>query len=107
MFMLSQMSHWIVAHGSEAITFILVLARAGGLIVGAPFWGSRMVPLPVRIWIAMVLAIATYPLVQIASVGGVVTLLSMALAIVGEIFLGLVLGWVAQLLFAGMRLAGQ
>jgi flagellar biosynthetic protein FliR len=107
MFMLSQVSQWIVAHGSEAITFMLVLARAAGLIVGAPFWGSRMVPLPVRIWIALVLAIATYPLVQMVSLPAGMTPLSMALALVGELFLGLALGWVAQLLFAGMRLAGQ
>ena len=107
MFMLSQLSHWIAAHGSEAITFMLVLARAGGLIVGAPFWGSKMVPLLVRIWVALVLAIATYPLVQMVSLPGGFSLVSMALAVVGEIFLGLVLGWVAQLLFAGMRLAGQ
>ena len=107
MFMLSQMSQWVVAHGSEAITFMLVFARAAGLILGAPYWGSKMVPAPVRIWITLVLAIATYPLVQMVSLPGGFTLVSMTLALVGEIFLGLVLGWVAQLLFAGMRLAGQ
>jgi flagellar biosynthetic protein FliR len=107
MFVLSQLSQMLAANWPEAITFMLVLARAAGLIVGAPFWGSRMVPLPVRIWVSIVLAIATYPLVKITALPGGISLLSVSLALVGETFLGLVLGWMAQMIFAGMRLAGQ
>jgi flagellar biosynthetic protein FliR len=105
--MIVQLSQWIVGHSTEVTTFMLVLGRAGGLIAGAPFWGSRMLPLPVRIWIALLLAIATFPLVQNVVLPGGITLLSVTLALVREAFLGLALGWVAQLLFAGMRLAGQ
>jgi len=91
----------------EVITFILVFGRAGGLIVSAPFWGSQVIPVLVRVWIAMLLAIATYPLVRVVSLPGGITLLSLLMALGGEILLGLVLGWMAQLLFAAMRLAGQ
>lgn len=107
MFMLSQLSQWIVSHGSEVVTFMLVFARAGALIVAAPFWGSRMVPLPVRTWIAAVLAMATYPLVTSVELAGGLNFLSLTLALLGEVFLGLVLGWTAQLTFAGLRFAGQ
>lgn len=107
MFMLSQLSQWIVSHGSEVVTFMMVFARAGALIIAAPFWGSRMVPLPVRTWIAAVLAIATYPSVSGATLPGGINLLSITLALFGELFLGLVLGWTAQLVFTGLRLAGQ
>lgn len=107
MFMLSQLSQWIVSQGAEVVTFLLVFARAGALIVAAPFWGSRMVPIVVRTWIAAVLAIATYPLVSSVALPGGINLLSLTLALLGEVFLGLVLGWSAQLVFAGLRFAGQ
>ena len=85
---------------------MLVLGLLAGLIAGAPFWGSRMLPLPVRIWIALLLAMATFPLVKNVVLPGGITLLS-HLGLVGGGVSGLALGWVAQLLFAGMRLAGQ
>jgi flagellar biosynthesis protein FliR len=101
------LTHLISTRWPEVITFILVFGRAGGLIVGAPFWGSRVVPVLVRVWIAMLLAIATYPLVRVVSLPGGITLFSLLIALGGEILLGLLLGWTAQLLFAAMRLAGQ
>jgi len=104
---MAPLTHLISARWPEVITFILIFGRASGLIVSAPFWGSRVVPLLVRVWIAMLLAIATYPLVRVVSLPGGITLFSLLMALGGEILLGLVLGWVGQLLFAAMRLAGQ
>lgn len=91
----------------QVITFLLVFGRASGLIVSAPFWGSRVVPVLVRVWTALLLAVATYPLVGIVALPGGVSLFSLTMALAGEILLGLVLGWMGQLLFAAMRLAGQ
>jgi flagellar biosynthetic protein FliR len=91
----------------EAVTFLLIFGRTAGLISGAPFWGSRAVPVLVRVWIAMLLAVATFPSIQPVALPGGITVLSLSMNLVGEIFLGLILGWFAQLLFAGVRLAGQ
>lgn len=104
---MSLLSQWITQHWTEVVTFLLVAARAGGMMIGAPFWGSRVVPVIVRVWVAILLAVATYPLVQVAQLSGGVTLLNLFLALLGETLLGLILGWLAQLLFAGARLAGQ
>jgi flagellar biosynthetic protein FliR len=94
-------------HWQEVVTFMLVFGRAAGLIVSAPFWGSRVVPIVVRVWIAMLLAVATYPRVQIVFLPGGITLLSLFMNLAGETLLGLILGWMAQLMFAAMRLAGH
>jgi len=104
---MSGLSTFIAQRWPEVVTFMLVFGRTAGLITGAPFWGSRSVPLLVRIWISMLLAIATYPLVPPAVLPGGITMLSLFMALASEIFLGLILGWFAQLLFAGVRLAGQ
>jgi flagellar biosynthetic protein FliR len=91
----------------EAVTFALVVGRVGGLLVSAPFWGSRVVPVSVRVWIALLLSVSTYPLVRTTPIAGGITIVSVFFALAGEILLGLVLGWLAQLMFSGMRLAGQ
>jgi flagellar biosynthetic protein FliR len=104
---MSVLSYLLSHRWAEVVTFMLVFGRAAGLIVSAPFWGSRVVPLVVRVWVALLLAVATYPLAQIVALPGGITLLSLFMALAGEIFLGLMLGWIAQLLFAAMRLAGQ
>ena len=101
------LTHLISAGWPEAVTFMLVFGRAGGLMISAPFWGSRVVPVVVRVWIAILLAVATYPTVRAAALTGGITILSVFFAFAGETLLGLVLGWLAQLMFSGMRLAGQ
>jgi flagellar biosynthetic protein FliR len=62
---------------------------------------------PVRIWVAIVLAVAIYPLAKAGALPTDMSLVSLFMALAGEIFLGLMLGWLAQMLFAGVRLAGQ
>jgi flagellar biosynthetic protein FliR len=104
---MTPLAQLISSQWPEVVTFMLVFGRAAGLVVSAPFWGSRMVPVLLRVWVAMLLAVATYPWVQIAALPGGTTFLSLLLTLGGEILLGLILGWIAQILFAGMRLAGQ
>lgn len=112
---MSALTQFIVSRWPEIVTFLLVFGRTSGLMVSAPFWGSRVVPTIVRIWVAAILSLAVYPGVKVASLpfglekaaGLTVTLFPLVLALAGEILLGLILGWMAQILFAGMRLAGQ
>ena len=92
----------------EIVTFLLVMGRASGLMVSAPFWGSKMAPGLVRVVVTVGISAAVYPLVsntpRLTTVpSGLVLLLALA----GEVLVGLLLGWIAQFLFVGMRLAGQ
>jgi flagellar biosynthetic protein FliR len=100
------LTHLIVARWQEVITFLLVFGRTSGLIVSAPFWGSRIVPVVVRIWTALLLAMASYERVGTVSIPDL-SVMRLVLALGGEILIGLVLGWTAQLVFSAMRLAGQ
>ncbi|MBI3304278.1 MAG: flagellar biosynthetic protein FliR [Deltaproteobacteria bacterium] len=103
-------SQLVVSHWPEVLTFLLVLARTSGVVIGAPFWGGTAVPRLVRVVIAGSLSVAVYPLVQTASLTpaqGEPSLLSVLIVLGREVLVGLAVGWAAQLLFAGMRLAGQ
>jgi flagellar biosynthetic protein FliR len=94
-------------HWQEVVTFMMVFGRAAGLIVSAPFWGSRSVPVLVRVLVALLLAVATYPVTAVLVLPNGVTIIWLAMTLGGEILFGLILGWFAQLLFSGMRLAGH
>jgi flagellar biosynthesis protein FliR len=98
----------------EVVTFLLVLGRTSGLVMSAPFWGSRVIPGLARAWVAVVLSAASYPFVAtLALPRGVAAgtdygaVLFVVLALAGEILLGVGIGWAAQMLFAGLRLAAQ
>lgn len=98
----------------EVVTFLLVLGRTSGLVISAPFWGSRVIPGLARAWMTVVLSAACYPFVTTvalppgtAAASEAGAMLFLLLALGGEILLGIGIGWAAQMLFAGLRLAAQ
>jgi len=106
------LNEFISSRWPEIITFLMVLARTGGLVISAPFWGVKVVPSLVKVIVAVSLSVGVYPLVQIASLtanegSGGPSLLFVVMALGGEILLGLALGWGAQILFAGISLGAR
>ena len=89
----------------DTVPFLLVLARIAGLVVAAPLFGHLLVPLRVRAALALVLTAA---LVSVVTPGPSPTgLLSLAGAVGLESALGVIMGLVAQFVFAGVMLGGQ
>jgi flagellar biosynthetic protein FliR len=107
---MTELSQLVAHRWPEVVTFLLILGRAGGLIISAPFWGGASVPRLVRAMTVVCLSVALYPLVGTTPLPPgqrEPALVALLTALGGEVLLGLVLGWAAQLLFAGMHLAGQ
>jgi flagellar biosynthesis protein FliR len=105
---------FISSRWPEVVTFLLVLGRTSGLVMSAPFWGSRIIPGLARAWVAVVLSAASYPFVATVAVpqGAAAgtdygAILFVLLALAGEVLLGIGIGWAAQMLFAGLRLAAH
>jgi flagellar biosynthetic protein FliR len=113
---MSELTELLSSRWPEVITFLLVLGRTSGLVLSAPFWGRKTVPSLARIVVAVSLGVAVYPLAKPAQgpvlsaaegTASLPSLISLLMTLGGEVLLGLVLGWAAQLLFAGVRLAGH
>lgn len=90
----------------DPVPFLLVLARLGGLVLAAPVFGHALVPVRVRAALAGILAVVLTPAVTPAhplpaTLGG------LAGAAAVETALGALIGFVAQLVFAGVALGGQ
>lgn len=96
--------------GPEAAVFMLVLARLVGLMLIAPIFGARLVPVRVRATIAVFLAIALLPAVPLASsqaVQGFEQPMWLLMVFAMETGVGFLIGLAAQFVFAGVQMAGQ
>jgi flagellar biosynthesis protein FliR len=89
----------------DPTTFLLVLARFAGLVVAAPIFGHGLVPVRVRAALAAVLALALAPALPAAPPPA--TLWELAGTVAVESAVGVLVGLVAQFVFAGVELGGQ
>lgn len=90
----------------QALAFLIVSLRIGAFLLSAPFFGSRMIPLPVRIVFAASLAAFVFGRVDVPSME-VLTSLSVLPVIAQELALGLSAGLVLTILFSAVALAGE
>ncbi len=86
--------------------FAMVASRLGGLIMFQPVLNSLSIPLNLRVMFVLALAALVTPSVGIdaetpASVG------SIAIAMAGEVALGLMIGTVVMITFVGLQIGGQ
>lgn len=87
--------------------FLLILARVGALLAVAPFWGSRIIPVQVRVCFTLILSLALLPLVWQQQPAIPAQFLSYSFLVVREVLFGLVLGLASLLLFSAIQVAGQ
>jgi flagellar biosynthesis protein FliR len=87
------------------VTFMLISIRISAMLISAPMFSSAPVTVPVRIVVALSIAVlmleaVTPPALDILSPRGI-------LAIAGEAVIGLILGFMFQLAFAAVAMAGE
>src|SRR5690606_20159899 len=91
------------ANGLEALLLTQLSAhfwpffRIAGLLMVAPVFGTRLVPVRVKVALAVALTIVLGPVIAAPQTPG--WSLAAVLAIAHELMLGLVLGFVLQMLF--------
>jgi flagellar biosynthetic protein FliR len=89
------------------LIFIVVLARAGGLVTFAPFWSHRAATARVRVTLALALALVLAPAVSPQMVTPPTDLFELAVIVLGELMIGCVLGFVGRLVFSALEMAAQ
>jgi len=87
--------------------FGLTLARVGGLVTFAPFFGSAAVAMTVRTILAIVLAWVLTP-VALESYGTLPAgMIGYTVLLVKELLLGFLVGFIAKIIFGLLDIAGQ
>jgi len=89
---------------TQATTFLLVLARVGGIFTSAPVFGNVHVAPMVRVAIALSLAFVFFPMAQCAAPH--TDFLPFVYALFREALVGLIMGFLAAMMFAAIQMAG-
>ncbi len=89
------------------LVFVPVLFRVGGILMAGPLWNHGPVPLPVKTGVTLVTTIAMWPLFSGFEIPEIHGVLSLGLVVGKELLTGLLLGFVANVIFAGVEFAGQ
>ena len=87
--------------------FFLVFLRLGAILMSMPVFENRSIPNLFKLALAFSASLILFPLLQLNPVSVPNSIFSLAIGVVGEILLGLVIGYSVRLIFAGIQLAGQ
>jgi len=87
--------------------FLLIFARLAGLMLTAPVFGDNNIPVQVKTFFVLILSLLFYPVVTEPHLGGNPDPLQMLVLTLGELGVGLLLGFSARLLFVGIGLGGE
>lgn len=89
---------------SQIVTFVLVLVRVAGIFTVAPIFGNVNVSPYVRVGIAACLAFVFVPMAHYDASN--LNYLTFVLVIAKEALVGLVMGFLAAMMFAAIQMAG-
>src|SRR5579872_5758392 len=87
--------------------FFLVFVRIGAMLFSAPLINGRAVPAMAKIGLGLLLTVLLLPVNSAHLVDVPLEWVPLTLLIVKETGVGVMVGFVANMVFAGMQLAGQ
>lgn len=87
--------------------FFLIFLRIGAILMTMPVFESRSIPLFLKLALAFTASITLFHLLKLQPVLMSPNLFSFSMGVVGEILIGVVIGFSVKLIFAGIQLAGQ
>lgn len=89
---------------SQMVTFLLVLVRVGGIFTVGPVFGNANVSPMVRVGMAAALAFVFLPMASFDA--SHIDFLSLFLVVAKEALVGVVMGFLASMMFTGIQMAG-
>lgn len=91
------------------LVFTFVLLRISAMVVMIPVMGERSVPSRVKVGLALMIALLVFPAIRLdmPHLPADAEIVAIALAMAGEVMIGLIIGFAARIIFAGIRFAGD
>jgi flagellar biosynthetic protein FliR len=88
------------------LQFLFSMLRVGGFLIAAPLFGSRFIPLPVRIMASVVLSLPVFAQVQMPPPEELATLSAVPM-VMTELVIGVSAGLLLTILFGAAAVAGD
>lgn len=87
--------------------FFLVFLRVAAILMFMPVFDSQSIPLLFKVALAFATSIVLFPMLDLDLLPVLNNVYALGIKAMGEIFIGLVIGFSVKLIFAGIQLAGQ
>jgi flagellar biosynthesis protein FliR len=96
-------------NSENVLVFTLVFLRISALLFMIPIIGEQTVPLRVKGGLAILISLLVFPSVRtdMSSLHAEEEILPFAIAMIGEIMIGVVIGLITKIIFAGIQFAGE
>jgi len=92
---------------AEVIRFVIVLTRLSGIMLAAPFFTGGYMPYHIRVVFTFFATLALVPALPLGNIPADPGLGSLVVILLLEVVFGVVIGFTALCIFAGVQLAGQ
>lgn len=91
------------------LTAFLIFVRVSSILMTAPFFGSQMIPKRIKLFFAILVTVLLYPIIPLqgATIPLDASSVSVLIAVIKEISVGIAMGLVGQLIFGGVQFGGQ
>lgn len=97
----------LVTYGGEKIQlFLLLMMRTGGLLMTAPFFSNRAIPSRIGVAMTLGLSMVLMPIFINTALPVTHDLADLVILCAKEVLLGVLIGFVFNVVFIGIRLAG-
>lgn len=97
----------IVIPTEEIVRMMIVLLRISGIMLMAPLFSSQSIPIPVRIAATLAFSFVLAPSLPLSALPAGLNLSNCAGLALGELMVGVLLGFAGACVFAGFQFAGQ
>ncbi|MDO9593093.1 MAG: flagellar biosynthetic protein FliR, partial [Erysipelotrichaceae bacterium] len=93
--------------GFELDVFLLILLRMGGFVVATPLFSNRSLPNILKIFLTVILSLSVYFYAFSTVRTPDIELWTYLTFILSESLLGLIMGFITQIVFTSVQIAGQ
>ncbi|OGT99805.1 MAG: flagellar biosynthetic protein FliR [Geobacteraceae bacterium GWC2_48_7] len=91
----------------EVLIFALVLSRVAGIFSALPVFGGQGVPMQIKVVAIFMITLVCFPALALISPAMPDDVFALGLLLLREMAIGLLLGFVAQVIFAAVEFSGQ
>ena len=87
--------------------FFFVFLRVGAILLSMPLLNSKSIPFFFKMCLAFATSLILLPILNLTNFPVFPDLIPLALGAIGEILIGLIIGFSIKLIFSGIQMAGQ
>lgn len=91
----------------DVMVFALVLSRVAGIFSALPVFGGQGVPTQIKVVAVFMITLVCFPALAISSPAMPSDVFALALLLLREMAIGLLLGFVTQVIFSAVEFSGQ